>query len=68
MMIVVFLHAAAGVMWGISEKSALVSIDMTNGKMHEQTPVHPNVLEAQELSAIDTERSRVRSTPLLGTC
>lgn len=57
-LILVALHAAAGVMWGVSKESALVTIDMTTGIMSNVTKDHPLQLEAQELSAIDTKNKR----------
>jgi hypothetical protein len=45
-------------MYGISYDSALVSIDMTSGKMTNLTIPNPEDLEAQEESAFDGKRSR----------
>jgi hypothetical protein len=58
LLIVLALRATAGVMWGVSEKASLVTIDMTSGIMSNVTKEHPLQLEAQELSAIDTTNRR----------
>ena len=52
------LSSGSSAMWGISQKSALVTIDLTDGTMSAQTKQHADFLEAQELSAIDTALSR----------
>ena len=51
------LASASGAMWGVSSDSSLISIDMVNGKFSAKTKSYPDILEAQELSAIDTKRS-----------
>lgn len=49
---------AESIMYGISMTSALVTIDLKSGAMKEVTREHPSELEAQELSAIDSKRSK----------
>ena len=53
--------AAESVMYGLSMKSAMVTIDVETGKMMEVTKEHPKELEAQELSAIDSKRLKYYS-------
>lgn len=45
-------------MYGISVDSALLSIDMTSGKMSNLTVPNQGILESQEESALDGARSR----------
>jgi len=54
----------ASEMFGLSSHSALVSINTTDGMMTELTSEHPEELEAQELSAIDSIRQRYYSVGL----
>ena len=56
--------AADAIMYGLSQQSALVSIDLKTGEMSALTPEHGEELEAQELSAIDTLRARYYSMGL----
>ena len=57
--LVLCLHLVHGSrMFGLSSKSALVSINLTTGNMTELTPEHREELDAQELSAIDASRQR----------
>ena len=51
--------ASAGVLYGTSPRAALLSINLTDGLMTNLTVEHPNVLQAQGLSAIDTRLSRL---------
>ncbi len=59
--LVALLAASGNQMYGLSQESALVSIDTSTGLMSELTPEHPEELEAQELSAIDSNRQRYYS-------
>ena len=58
LLIALTVRAGAGVMWGVSQKSSLVTIDMATGIMSDVTKPHPLQLESQELSAIDTKNRR----------
>jgi hypothetical protein len=59
--VVAAIEAPASIMYGLSMKSALVTIDTTTGKMKDVTKDHPTELEAQELSAIDSKRQKYYS-------
>ena len=48
--------AATSAMYGLSDASALISIDLKTGKLTELTKEHKEELDAQELSAIDVQR------------
>ena len=51
-------NSATGTMWGVSQKSALVTISMSTGIMTKETADNPSKLESQELSAIDVKNKR----------